>query len=43
MDKATTEMTKTELEMQDFSWNNIIGVAIIMGAIYVGYRMFKKK
>lgn len=43
MENPMSNMTKTEVEMMDFSWNNIIGVALIMGAIYVGYKIYKSK
>jgi hypothetical protein len=36
-------MTKTELEMQDFSYQNIFGWVLVLGGIYVGYRIYKHK
>jgi len=36
-------MTKTQLEMQDFSWKNIRGFAIVLGVIVLGAYIFKKK
>ena len=43
MDNPMSKLTKTQVEMMDYSWNNIIGVALIIGGIYVGYKIFKKK
>lgn len=43
MDNPMSKLTKTEVEKMDFSWNNIIGVALIMGGIYVAYKIFKSK
>jgi hypothetical protein len=36
-------MTKTEAENQDFSWENIKAMAIVVGVIALGVYIFKKK
>jgi len=43
MEKPLSEMTKTELENQDMSWNNIIGFGLIAVGIYVAYKIYKSK
>lgn len=34
--------TKTQMEMQDFSWENIRGGVILLGVILVGVYAYKK-
>jgi hypothetical protein len=45
--KPLSQMTKTELEMQDTSWQNIRGMFIFFGVIilgvYVAGKLSKKK
>jgi hypothetical protein len=42
--KINTEnpKTKTDYEMRDFSWNNIIGWGIVVLLIGVGMEIYKK-
>lgn len=44
--KPLSQMTKTEIEMQDFSWQNIRGMAIVFGILILGvyaYGQYKKR
>jgi hypothetical protein len=44
--KPLSQMTKTELEMQDTSWQNIGSFMVLFGVIILGtylYEKYKKK
>ena len=40
--KPLSQMTKTELEMQDFSWQNIGSFMLVFGVIILGTYAYKK-
>ncbi len=40
--KPLSQMTKTEIENQDFSWQNIKGGVILLGVILLGVYAYKK-
>jgi hypothetical protein len=40
--KPLSQMTKTELEMQDFSWENIRGMAVVFGILILGVYAYGK-
>jgi hypothetical protein len=40
--KPLSQMTKTEIENQDFSWQNLKGGVILLGVILLGVYAYKK-
>jgi hypothetical protein len=38
-----SQMTKTEIENQDFSWQNIGAFAVVLGVAVLVYKIFKNK
>ena len=40
--KPLSQMTKTEIENQDFSWQNLKGGIILLGVILLGVYAYKK-
>jgi hypothetical protein len=40
--KPLSQMTKTEIEMQDFSWENIRGMAVVFGILILGVYAYGK-